>query len=796
MAFGGVRSGVLVNSTFSYNEATDGWSAVPTPKAPTPRSDFAFAFDPTTGRAVLFGGLTNLAGLAVSNQTWVFTAGPARWSQSPPGPAPAAREAAAFAIDPLNGMGILYGGWNRNYSLTGSLTYSDLWEYNLSTGAWSSISPTGPRPPPLEGASMVWDPRTLRVDMFGGCYPCSSTVWQFDPAAHRWAALATPIGAPAPRAGASWAFDPILGADLLFGGTDGTTTFNDTHVFYPLNDTWGTQTLPARPAARSLAASAFLDAPNNETWLLAGGQVGGATYSDLWRLSATVNVSLRVVNASSPLSPLAGAQVNLSGRRAGLTNPSGYLNLTQVNGVGSALNITDDPWYFPANGTVWLPPGRTASWTIALVPEPLGTVHVRVYDPGLSPLAGVFLNLSVDSVRINPVPAVTDGFGNASFHGVPPGRVNVTTSALDWRPAFVLGALAPGALLNVTVVTFRDPVLTVSVLGRLPSNLVVPLNSAQVILNGTSLGRTNSTGVLVAVTATLGLESLVAIAPDFYPGIQYIPVPFTGTANGSLVLQARPFGILPVNVFRSNDSFPIQGATVTAYTTVPLDFGQYALNNLTDFFGATILSLPAGTYAVGASAPGYFLSSNQIVFVSGGVNQPLTILLVPIPPGKVHFLIHDGSSGAAIAGANVTDRASVHGLTNVWGYYNVTNLQPGTYFFQVSAPRYLPNSTVVTVHSNDNLTVVVNLTLGPLILGSEPTWAFNLFPGGLDQLWPFLLIPLLLVVGSFVFASILRAARAEEASVPVRNGAKDATTPKPPDPRTTAGSAASPKPPP
>jgi len=768
VGFGGVSSGALVNSTFAYTEATNQWSRIPTSVAPTPRSDFAFALDPTTGTAVLFGGLTNLTTLNVSNQTWVFGVGSAHWTLVTPGPAPAPREAAAFAIDPALGIGFLYGGWNRNYSTTGSLTYSDLWELNLSSNAWSQLNVPGPRPPPLEGAAMVWDPQTSMIEMMGGCYPCSSAVWQFNPAKLRWTEMATPAIAPAARAAESWAYDPTVDADLLFGGTNGVVTFNDTYLFYPLNDTWAAQTLPAGPSARSNAASAFLDVLKNETWLLAGGQSGAASYRDLWRLSATSNVSLRVVNASDPSSPLAGAEVNLSGRRAGSTSSAGYLNLTQVDVVGPALQVTDDPWFYPTNETLWLAPGRPASWTVALSPEPLGNVHLFVNSTSGGPLSGAFANLTVDSVRINSLPVVTNASGNATFAGVPPGRVNVTTQASQWRPAYVTGVLPPDGVLNTTVEMFYDPVVFVTMLGRLGGgSSLLPLAFVPVYLNGSLLGFTASDGTLAGTTTAFGLVPLTGTAPGFFSSTEYLSIPFTGSAVATLVLQSLPLGVLAVMVLRASDSLPIAGATVTATTTIGLAFGSYAQTNLTDDLGTAALSLPEGQYLVTASASGYIPSSGVITNVSSGPNVPLTIRLKIIPPANLSLLVRDRSTGAPIPVANVTIVSLIAGHANEWGYYNDTDIPPGIYVLEVSAPRYLENATTLDLVSAENLSMTVNLTLLPLVLVVSTGWGFNLFPGGLGELWPFLLVPFLLVLGSFVFASVLRGERDGEGSAPV-----------------------------
>ena len=769
VAFGGVSSGTLVNSTFTYTEATNRWSRVPTTVAPTPRSDFAFGLDPTTGTAVLFGGLTDPSTLSVANDTWVYHVSSALWTLAANGRAPPPREAAAFAIDPSLRIGILYGGWDRNYSATGSLTYSDLWELNLSTDAWSAVNVSGPRPPPLEGAAMVWDPQTSWFEMMGGCYPCSSAVWQFNPVQLKWTEMATPPMAPAARAAESWAYDPTVDADLLFGGTNGVTTFNDTYLFYPLEDTWAAQTLPSGPSARSNAASAFLDVPRNETWLLAGGQSGATSYSDLWRLSATANVSLRVVNASSPSSPLAGAQVNLSGQRGGATNPAGYLNLTQVDVVNTPLQVTDDPWFYPMARTLWLAPGRPTAQIVPLSPEPLGIVHVLVNASSGGQLPGAFANLTVDSVRINPLPAVTDITGNASFYGVPPGKVNVTTEAPSWRPAFVTGLLPSGGVLNTTVMMYYDPVVYITVLGRLPGGgSLLPLGFAQVYLNQSLLGTTASDGTLFATTSAIGLVPLSGVATGFFSSTEYLAVPFTGTASATLVLTSLPLGLLDVTVLRARDSLPIAGASVTAATTIPLAFGSWVQTNTTDDLGTAGLSLPEGGYLLSASATGYFPSYGVLENVTSGPNVPVTIRLNVIPPANLSLRIVDRATGDPIPGANVTALGLFKSHANDWGYYNATNLTPGTYVFQFSAPRYLLNATAFTLVSAENLTTTVNLTLEPVYLVTGTGWGFNLFPGGLEQLWSFLLVPFLLVLGSFVFASVLRGAREGEGRSPAK----------------------------
>jgi len=764
VAFGGENSGVLDNSTFLYSEATNSWSTGSSTGAPTPRSDFAFAFDPTTGVAVLFGGLTSLTTLNVSNGTWTYAVGSGHWSPAGAGPAPPARQDAAFAIDPTLGVGLLYGGWNRNYSMSGSLTYSDLWEIDLATDTWTQLHVPGPAPPPLEGASMVWDPETQLFEMFGGCYPCSSAVWEFDPAAPGWTELATPSNAPAARAEASWTYDPSLNADLLFGGTNGLVSFNDTQVFYPGNDTWVSEALPPAPAARSGAASAFLGVPDNETWLLAGGESGATTYSDLWRLSATSNVSLQVVNASSPLSPLSGARVNLSARSVGSTDSDGYLNLTQANVVGTRFEVIDGPWFFSANQTVWFVPGLPASFTVELRPEPLGTVYVAADSSLGPPVSATFLNLSIDGVRINPTPAITNATGNASFHGVPPGSANVTGLALDWRPTSGRGVLSPGGNLTLSLVMFSDPVLEVYVSGRVPGVGTVQLSDAQVFLNNSSIGFTDDHGFFSGPTSLFGPETVAAADTGFEPASAQVSIPYTGPIEVILILGSAPFGLLTVTVVSSNASAPIENATVTAFTPVPLRFGTFATHNETDQAGAAVFFLPVGNYSIDAAAIDFYPSPTVRENISSGLNPPLRFVLTPVPPSAVLFIVRDQRTGAPIANATVTSLGHFQGHTDANGVWNDTAVPPGEYPVDFSAVGYLPNATLVTVAPDHNQSVEVNLTEAPAVQGPA-AWAFNLFPGGLGDLWPFLLFPLLLVSGSFVLGSVLRGMR-EEAPAP------------------------------
>jgi len=768
--FGGIAGNRLVNTTLVYNETTNGWTNRSGTIAPGPRADVAFAFDPAANFGALFGGLTNLTSLASSNDTWKVSASGA-WTREVAGSGPAARQASAFAIDPSLGIGLLYGGWNQSFSPTSAVLYSDLWELNLTNWRWTQISVSGPRPPPLEGATMTWDPNIARFLMFGGCYPCTANVWEFDPVGGTWLSLPAAPTAPTGRGAATWAYDPTFGGELLFGGTGGSVAFNDTYLFYPTNTTWVPQTLLPRPAARYGAASGFLDVPGNETLLVAGGLTGGAALADLWRLSATSALSIQTVNASAPSSPLTGVRLNLSGRLAGSTDGGGFLNLSQVNVVNQVLTATDDPYFVPANRTLWLAPGQSETLTSELVPEPLGNVTVFVNDSAGSQLFGVYANLTVDSVRINPLPLVTVEFENATFHGVPPGRANVSTNLPSWRPAYVLTVLAPGASATVNTTLFPDPLLTVFVLGRLPGDQRVSLDRAVVSINGVELGMTDLSGELDARTTAFGLTLVEATASGFVVGGEYVEVPFTGPVETTIVINSLPFGGLGVSVVSNTTHGSISGATVSANSNFPLAWGPYGAVNLTNNFGFAELALPQGSYFIVAAATGYFSSNPTPYDILAGVNASIVILLDPIPPASVHFVVRDNATHQPIANASVLELGTPPPVrTDARGLGNFTDLLPGTYTFVITATGYLANSTDLTLVSYENLTKVVNLSLAPVreVGGAPGGWSFQLFSGDTGDLWPFLAAPLFVVLAGFVYGSVRRAAGPETPPSPPR----------------------------
>lgn len=159
---------------------------------------------------------------------------------------PSAREGAAFANDPVSGGALLYGG------RTNSTFFADTWLFSGKTEQWLPLK-TRNGPPALAFASMVFDPNLGGDLLFGGetsSGAASGTSWLY--IGGNWTRMNTTGGPPA-RWGAALTFDSTSGQTYLMEGRNGSAVFNDLWVL--TNDTWLRVQTSSGPPARYLAAS-------------------------------------------------------------------------------------------------------------------------------------------------------------------------------------------------------------------------------------------------------------------------------------------------------------------------------------------------------------------------------------------------------------------------------------------------------------------------------------------------------------------------------------------------------------
>ncbi|MGE3174036.1 MAG: hypothetical protein AB7O97_15525 [Planctomycetota bacterium] len=350
---------------------------------PGPRNGASMVFDPTRGRALLFGGQL----LSRLGDTWSWDG--AAWRQETSGPP--ARSFAGMAFDSARGRAVLFGGQGNGTVLT------DTWEHDgtswllrqpatvppapnapvmafdsgrgvtvmtVSTGLFGApvhtwewngtdwIQRTSGQPAPIggNGATMVYDPLRARCVVlgggsttvsFGGTSSPGSEIWEWDGTS--WT-LATTLGAPLRRFTPAW-FSARTGAVEVFGGPE--TTGNGLDL---ASWRWN------GAALQRLSGELLPARRHSHAWLpeirgggiLFGGRQGLGIPDDTWRWDG--HRWSRLLPTPAP---------------PGRTEPATAFDLlgsrSLLFGGGVGAQVLDDFWAW--TGTAWArlpngPPGR------------------------------------------------------------------------------------------------------------------------------------------------------------------------------------------------------------------------------------------------------------------------------------------------------------------------------------------------------------------------------------------------------------------------------------------------------
>ena len=219
---------VVVSTAAGCSEpaVTSGQWVMQTPPAPMPSSRIAHSlvYDSSGGKAIMFGGVyaQPLGGPgSCLGDTWIYDAAADAWADAEPsGSRPCPRYGQSMVYDSGRALVFMFGGTGE----TGELL-NDLWEYDPTANTWTELKPAGSRPSGREGQSMVWDSHAGRVLLFGGWVESDSAVssfendlWEYDPIANTWTELEPTDSRPPGRAQQSMIWDSDAGRVLLFGG--------------------------------------------------------------------------------------------------------------------------------------------------------------------------------------------------------------------------------------------------------------------------------------------------------------------------------------------------------------------------------------------------------------------------------------------------------------------------------------------------------------------------------------------------------------------------------------------------
>jgi len=276
---------------------------------PTARFGHTVLYDSVSNRMMLFGGAIGFPD-PCTNDYWVLqqanaAGGSPSWvSVTPSETAPAARTNYGAAYDAGTNSLILFGGFDCT-----STYFNDVWVLNNAnsmsgTQVWTQLSPTGTPPSPREVSSVVYDPGSNALIVFGGDADFFMTtgtpfgdIWILSNAngtggTPEWTELTPTNVGPAARSGHTAIYDAANNRMTIYGGFDGTNILSDTWVLAGANGQAGPSVwislspTPEGPLRRF--HSAVYDPVSNEMLIFGGISVMDPLAPDANMFSLTV----------------------------------------------------------------------------------------------------------------------------------------------------------------------------------------------------------------------------------------------------------------------------------------------------------------------------------------------------------------------------------------------------------------------------------------------------------------------------------------------------------------------------
>lgn len=201
-------------------------------------------------------------------------------------PSPKPRWGHSFIHDPPNHRLVLYGGTN------GKTVFGDLWMFDLEKNSWMPLHAGGGDPGPLAFQTTVYDPKGVRMIVFGGSPNRRNTVdstWllSLEKGHEAWVKLEFPVS-PGPRAASSSAYDGKRNRLVLFGGCTGrldacryTNDLWELHLKSG-NEQWDPVDRVTSPPPGRESAILFLGPSGGSDLILLGGFDGRVYLRDSW----------------------------------------------------------------------------------------------------------------------------------------------------------------------------------------------------------------------------------------------------------------------------------------------------------------------------------------------------------------------------------------------------------------------------------------------------------------------------------------------------------------------------------
>jgi Galactose oxidase, central domain len=270
VVFGGFGPLSYFGDTWTFDGRT--WTKESPPVSPGARAAATLMYDEVTKQLVLFGGYN---GLNYLDDTWLWDGAASTWTQASPATVPSVATGPMGFTDPMNGHATMFGGYN------GMFYVGSTWQWNGVD--WVDLQPANP--PPARGAGIAaLDSSLHRVVSYGGIAgvnPAGTWIWD----GTDWS-NAAPATAPPLSYYSCAAYDPNFGGVILFGGATGGPDLNDSWLWDGSN--WTELSTGRTPAGRESAGMAY-DTAQGYTVMFGGVDIqsgnGGRFFNETWILT-------------------------------------------------------------------------------------------------------------------------------------------------------------------------------------------------------------------------------------------------------------------------------------------------------------------------------------------------------------------------------------------------------------------------------------------------------------------------------------------------------------------------------
>jgi uncharacterized protein (TIGR03437 family) len=354
LLFGG-QDNASRNDLWAFSLETQRWTELnPAGNRPPARFGHTTIFDPVRRRLVVFGGQAG----GFFSDVWAYDVAGNAWQQlAPDNAGPSRRYGHSAIYDSARDRMVISHGF------TDAGRFDDTWAFDLASGRWQNLSPSGTRPLRRCLHHAVYDARNQQMLLFGGCAsgngPCPlDDLWAFDLTRNQWTQRSS-TPRPAARQWYAMAFDSRRQRLVLFGGSGGRGSLNDTWEYDPAADAWA-QLSPRgeTPAARSRHEAAFVS-ETGATFFFGGRTDVGLTNELLaleppaagrpqFTAGSVINAFGGQTGAVAPgeIVSIFGSRLGPAAGVAGAFDPATERLPTRLGGVSVRFNLTAAPIYF------------------------------------------------------------------------------------------------------------------------------------------------------------------------------------------------------------------------------------------------------------------------------------------------------------------------------------------------------------------------------------------------------------------------------------------------------------------